>query len=75
MQYYCQDYPILNLTLELFDESLSHLMMLTYLPDENITAQLQEDGIFTIKLWATNSVGKVMTDNWTICKSQITGGI
>ena len=72
MQYYCDDYPVLNLTLAIFTESLSHPLMLTYLADDDITTELPGDGIYFWNLGATNSVGSVATSNRTICKPHVT---
>ena len=67
-QYYCDEYPPSNLTLEIASDSLPHPLILTYSANDDITAQLAEDGVYTFRVWATNSVGSVVTSNRRICK-------
>ena len=67
IDYYCEEYPVLNYTVELTNV-LSEVWSLTVLAEDNVTADgLSEDTVYVFELIAANNFGTVSTGNYIIC--------
>ena len=68
IDYYCEEYPVLNYTVELTNVLSSEVWSLTVLAEDNVTADgLSEDTVYVFELIAANNFGTVSTGNYTIC--------
>ena len=68
VNYYCEEYPVVNYTVELTNVLSSEAWLFSVLAEDSITVNsLPEDTIYIFELIAVNDFGAVSSGNRTIC--------